>query len=206
MVMKYFGWCFLLVLILNYADSVYSQEKLNIYSATLKLGAPIPLSGYTFKTYWCPSIDADISGMKRFNNNLFAGLSFDYSLFHCRWIHQLKSSISIVNPNISIGYDIILSGRFSVFPDFSWGYSWLIFSNPVTPSKYTRPYNESGISIKPGLSLSYSLKKEFCIGLTGSYKVIFTRFGNDEIILYDVKNEADFISYVNACVNFRKYF
>jgi hypothetical protein len=204
--MKYLDRYLLLVLLLSFVNSVYSQEKLNIYTVNLKLGAPIPLSGYTFKTYWCPSIDVNISGMKRFNNNLFAGLSFDYSLFHCRWIHQLKSSISIVNPNISIGYDIILSRRFRVFPDFSLGYSWFIFTNPVTPSKYLKTYNESGFSIKPGLSLSYSFKKNFCIGLTGSYKVIFTRFGIDGIILYEDKQEADFVSYLNSCVSFRKYF
>jgi hypothetical protein len=186
-------------------NSALSQKTV-IQSITLKVDAPIPFSGTTFRTFWCPTVDADISGTKLLKNNFFAGITVNYSLFHCRWIHQLKSSIHIVNPNICFGYNLFNLKKFQVQPEFSLGYSWLFLTNPETPSAYLKKYNESGVSIKPVISLSYTFKKKFSLGLTGSYKIIFTKYGIRDVELYEGKEEADYITYANAGLYLRKNF
>jgi hypothetical protein len=189
----------LLIIIFNLAKpcACYSQEKVENYFLDLKLGPPIAISKTTFKTYWFPVIDISLSGLKCTYKNLFTGLGFDYSRFYIgEWIY-LKTRLHIVNPNVLFGFDIHLYKRLKLFPDFSLGYSWITFTNPITPSKYIQSYNESGLSIKPGLSIGYLFKNNISLGLAGSYKIIFKKFGTDNIDLSENRKEADYTSYMN---------
>jgi hypothetical protein len=193
----------LLIIIFNLAGPgvCYSQNKVKNYFINISLGVPGPTSETTFKTYWFPVVDISLSGLRRNYKNLYAGLGFDYSRFNIGdWIH-LKSRLHIINPNILVGYDIPLLKRFKLFPDFSFGYSWMTFTNPITPTNYIQSYNESGFSIKPGLSLAYLFKNEISLGLTGSYKIIFKKFGSDNIELYENRKEADYTSYFNLGIH-----
>jgi hypothetical protein len=209
MIRKYFILCIsLLIIIFSLAKpcACYSQEKVKNYFIDIKLGVPDPTSETTFKTYWFPVIDISLSGMRRNYKNLYAGLGFDYSRFYIGdWIY-LKSRLHIVNPNIIVGYDIQLLKRLKLFPDFSLGYSWLIFTNPITPTNYIQSYNESGFSIKPGFSISYLFKNKISLGLAGSYKIIFKKFGSDNIDLYENRKEVNQTSCLNFGIHCGFYF
>jgi len=118
-----------------------AQEKSDKLFIGLKAGFPLATSKSTFKTYWSPIIDVSLCGLKRQYSNLYAGVGFDYSQFYIgEWIHQLKSRLHIFNPNIVAGYDLKLLKRLKLFPNIALGYSWMKFTNTITPSKYIQSY------------------------------------------------------------------
>jgi hypothetical protein len=174
-----------------------SQNKTHSCSINFKIGFAGPLSETTFSKYWFSPINISLSGLKQVQNNFSAGLELNY----CRFITYdwlwLNSGLHMVNPNIVSDYNILLFKKLLLIPELSLGYSWLTLTNRITPAQYLKPYNESGFSIRPGLTIGYLFKKGTSIGLSCSYNEIFTRFGVDNSNLYENRKEADHISYLS---------
>jgi hypothetical protein len=184
--------------------TICAQEKADNYFISLKIGPPVANSKTSFETFWYPVVDVSLSALKHSYANFYTGLEFDYSGFFVGEWNMLNSKLHIINPNVTVGYDILLLKRLKLFPDFSIGYSWMRFTNSITPSKYMQTYNESGFSISPGLSISYIFKNRMSLGLNSSYKIIFEEFGRESIHLFESAEEADYTSYFNLslCVGF----
>ena len=175
----------------------FSQEQAGNYIINLKIGAPFATSKTTFRTYWFSVVDISLSGLKLTRQNLYMGLGLDYSRFKIgKWL-DLESRLFVTNPNIIVEYNIHLSKRVKISPDFSFGYSWMTFTNPITPSTFIHQYNESGFCIKPGLGADFIFKNGISLGLAGSYKIIFKRFGDESINQYENRKESDYTSYWN---------
>jgi hypothetical protein len=200
----------ILVLILIYntigSSICYSQDKEVNYLIIIKSVVPIATSKTTFKTYWLPVIDISVSGLKYTCKNLYTGLNIDYSRFYIgKWIY-LKSRLHIINPNIAFRYDINFLKRLKVSPEASFGYSWMSFTNPVTPSSFVETFNESGVSLRSGIDITYVFRNNLSLGLNGSYKTIFKKFGNDSLVLYESRAEAYYTAYLNIGISFGFYF
>lgn len=206
MITKYFLLRILvLIFIFNIIGSsiCYSQDREANYLIIIKSGVPIATSKTTFKTYWLPVIDISVSGLKYTCKSLYTGFNIDYSRFYIgKWIY-LKSRLHIINPNIAFRYDINFLKRLKVSPEASFGYSWMSFTNPLTPSSFVKTFNESGVSFRSGIDITYTFRNNLCLGLNGSYKTIFKKFGNDSLILYETRDEANYTAYMNIglCCN-----
>jgi hypothetical protein len=174
-----------------------SQNKTHSCSINFKIGFAGPLSEITFSKYWFSPINISLSGLKQLHNNLSAGLELNYCRFIPYDFLRLKSGLHIFNPNIISDYSILLFNKLLLIPEISLGYSWLTLTNRITPVQYLKPYNESGFSIRPGLTIGYLFKKGISLGLSSSYNEIFTRFGVDNSNLYENRKEADHISYLS---------
>jgi len=202
--MKRINLCLFLIFltqILLTSNPCLSQNKTHAYSINIETGVAGPLSKITFYKYWSSPINVSLSGLKQVHNHLYAGLELDYCQFRTdEWL-WLDSRLNIFNPNISADYNILLLKKLILISEFSLGYSWIILSNSVTPVQYLKPYNESGFSIKPGLTIGYLFKNGICLGISSSYKVIFKRFGVDNSNLYENRKEADHISYLSLNIH-----
>ena len=174
-----------------------SQNKSASYSVNIETGFAGPLSETTFYKYWSSPISLSLSGLKQVHNHLYAGVEIDYCQFRTDDWLWLDSRLHLINPNLSSNYRITPLKKLIIIPEISIGYSWIIFSNPVTPAKYLKQYNESGFSFKSGLTIGYQFKNGFNLGLNSSYNEIFTRFGVSNSNLYENRKEANHISYLS---------
>lgn len=202
--MKRINLCLFLIFpvqILLTSNPCPAQHKTHAYSINIETGVAGPLSKITFYKYWSSPWNVSLSGLKQVHNHLYAGLELDYCQFRTDDWLWLDSRLNIFNPNISAEYNILLFKKLILIPEFSFGYSWISFSNSVTPVKYLKPYNEAGFSNKPGLTIGYLFKNGISLGLTSSYKIIFKRFGVDNSNLYENRKEADHISYLSLNIH-----
>jgi hypothetical protein len=178
-----------------------SQNKTASYSVNIETGVAGPLSKTTFYKYWSSPINVSLTGLKQVYSHLYAGLEIDYFQFRTDDWLWLDSRLNLFNPNISTNYRVFLFKKLLFIPEFSLGYSWIIFSNSVTPAKYLKPYNEAGFSFKSGLTIGYQFKNGISLGLTSSYNEIFRRFGVNNSNLYENRREADHISYLSLNIH-----
>jgi hypothetical protein len=200
--MKRINVCLFLILQVNLLltfNPCLSQNKTHRYSINIQTGIAGPMSKTTFYKYWSSPINISLSGLKQVHNHLYAGLEIDYCKFRIDDWLWLDSRLNLFNPNISTNYRISLFKKLIFVPEFSIGYSWIIFSNSVTPAKYLKPFNEAGFSFKSGLTIGYQFKNGISMGITSSYNEIFKRFGVDNSNLYENRKEANNVSYL--CLN-----
>lgn len=202
--MKRINFCLFLILLgqlLLIFNPCFSQDKNHVYSINIETGVAGPLSKTTFYKYWSSPINVSLSGFKQVHNHLYVGLEIDYCQFRTDDWLWLYSRLNLFNPNISTNYRISFLKKLILIPEFSLGYSWIIFSNSVTPAKYLKPYNEAGFSFKSGLTIGYQFKNGISLGLTSTYNEIFKRFGVINSNLYENRREADHISYLSLNIH-----
>ena len=190
-----------LIQLVSISEPCISQNKTTGYSINIETGFAGPLSKTTFFKYWSSPINVSLSGLKQVHNHLYAGLEINYSQFRTNDWLWLDSRLNIFNPNLSTNYRISLLKKLIIVPEISLGYSWIIFTNSVTPAKYLKPYNEAGFSFKSGLTIGYQFKNGISLGLTSSYNEIFKRFGVSNSNLYENRSEADHISYLSINIH-----
>lgn len=161
-------------------ESAYSNRLVN--RAKITIYYPIPNSAITFKDSWEGINGLKIAYYRLFRESILIGGALDYSRFQ---IDQSKISFldtknHHINPSLYIGYHYSVSKWFSLLSSINIGYTWILFRSEKFPEE-AKEFDESGISFEPGISLLYQVQEKVSVSIDASYKVIFEKFGEDNI-------------------------
>ena len=178
---KIWTFLFLTITVASLGQTAQTSRLSGKSIFSLQVGYPFPASGSTFNRIYNGVFDARL-GYERIKKKLSFGGNIGYSHFQInRHVLDLNGTMTILSPGITAGYEVQVFKILFIHSILKCGYDFITF-NGKDGNENSRPsFQDGGASFLPIVSLEYYLNRNLGIGISGSYEVIFQRFGNNAV-------------------------